>query len=91
MEPIHIKSWVADYRPPLTIEFSTNIPKFKNIPTDIFLENRKNQYSQEAKIIVEAMWNHLPGGLIDAIFAELSHRMASVFSVARPPIKLEEE
>jgi hypothetical protein len=41
----------------------------------------RNFYGDEAKKVSDFLFAHMPGGLIDALFAEMARRKASVFSV----------
>lgn len=42
-------------------------------------------YRQRARAIVKALLECAPGGLVDAIFAELAHEKATLFRVAHKP------
>lgn len=44
------------------------------------IEEVREMYACEASRIVEAMLNHMPQGLTDAIFAELCRQKARLFS-----------
>ncbi len=49
--------------------------------SDLELEEIGPFHNEVAVKIVEAMLSCLPGGLVDAVFAELARRKASLFSV----------
>ena len=75
----------ADVVPPLTIVFSHTVEEYRS------LGDLRRMYAAEAAIIVGAMLHHAPGGLTDAIFAELARRKAGLLRAAHEPIELTPE
>lgn len=61
--------------------------RFEGAPIDATMSRdglvvQRAYYAATATRIVDLFNSHLPGGLTDAIFAELAHRQASVLRVA---------
>jgi hypothetical protein len=61
----------------LTINFCKKIPEFEG---DYF-KSSKDDYKKEAEIILAAMLKHVPGGLIDALFASMAAYKAGILIV----------
>ena len=65
---------IADHEVPLLNE--------KIVDVHQTVQQQRRMYKLQAEEIVEAMYHHLPGGLVDALLIELLDRKASVFRVA---------
>lgn len=63
----------------LTLVFDTEPPQ---ITKDNYQQMYRQLYAVQASIILDAMEQHIPGGLYDALFAEMARRKASIFRVA---------
>lgn len=63
----------------LTLVFSEQPPDFSS--NENWLNQTKEHYRQQANIIVSEMAIHVPGGLFDAIFAEMAAFKAGVFVI----------
>jgi hypothetical protein len=50
------------------------------------LEDARTRYQREALAIADALYECLPGGIVDYLFAELALRSASAFIVSRDAI-----
>lgn len=74
----YIKSYKAKDRKPLIINFTKDLPE--GLPENYDL--LRDWFHQEAIRVVDKMYDHLPGGLTDAIFAEMAHRKASLWIVS---------
>lgn len=71
---------------PAAIMISGKIPddiritKDKEIP--VFYKDWRKYYQQEAKKVVDVMHEHMPQGLVDAIFGELCYWKSTIFRVS---------
>lgn len=59
---------------------------FDRLPKDFADEKwsdaaSREEYQREARALVEALVEHLPGGLLDAVFSVLAERQASLLIV----------
>lgn len=78
----------GDYVPPLTLVLDTEPPP---ATPRIDLASYGRLYHEQAVRFLDVLQRHAPGGFVDAIFAELAHRKASVFGVACPAPKVPTE
>lgn len=79
------QDWVADSPnqelrvESLTIRIDTPCPEIESGPG---FERRVNQFYQtEAEVLVDALWEVLPGGTLDRVFAEMAKRKASLLVI----------
>lgn len=84
-----IRSWkakpAAGVRTPgliLKFDLRINEERFRGLS----LDEMKRRYQKEARRIVDAMSQHLPGGLTDAIFSVFCEKKASLLIVPHEPL-----
>lgn len=64
----------------LTLIFDRNIPDIDTRRPG-WEAGWRNYYAEHAVTMVDSLQSHLPGGLVDAVFAELARRKASILRV----------
>lgn len=64
---------------PLTLVFDTEPPQ---LVSENYLHQYQRLYQSQASIMLDALEKHIPGGLYDALFAEMARRKASILRVA---------
>jgi ribosomal protein S3AE len=62
----------------LSMHFEVSIPEFKG---DRWEETARAYYRMYAVALVEALAEHAPGALFDAVFGEMAYRKASPFRI----------
>lgn len=75
----------AEETTPLVLVFDGKLPE---IAADerAWEEMRRKYYQEGAEALVDALQQHVPGGLFDAVFAEMARRRASLLAVAYKPL-----
>ena len=71
--------FVADGAVPTALVFDTSPPTYDTV--DGWEVRYRKAYTWNAKRFVDALQDAAPGGLVDAIFAELATRKASILRV----------
>lgn len=77
-----LTTYYANGADPLRVEFSAQMPSY-DVRMSEFEYERQNEkfFAIESQRIVAVLWEHLPGGLVDALFAEFCRRKASILHV----------
>ena len=63
------------HAPKLTIHVLDRMPSFKT------LEEHREVFSNQAKMLSDALFASLPGGTMDALFAEMAKHYSSLFVI----------
>lgn len=75
----HEKFPVAVGADPVLLELSQPIPEL----TGEYAQGYRRWYAMHAEGFVDALYAGAPGGLVDAIFAEMAKRAAGILRVAK--------
>ena len=63
---------------PVSISFESDVPDFSGVD---FERRARDFYNAEALRLLGVLSEHLPGGLLDALFGQLCLRKASIYRV----------
>jgi hypothetical protein len=62
----------------LSVHFELTVPQFKG---DDWQRQARDYYRIHAAALVEALGDHAPGGLFDAVLGEMAHRRSSLLRI----------
>jgi hypothetical protein len=83
-----VSTYYADFGTPGILNMTDGLGPALNpiLKKEGWEQNLRSFYIDEARKVCDCLFAHMPGGLIDAIFAEMASRKASVFSVSHDTI-----